>query len=289
MYKKTPENGLAIFAGNIAAQEGKTDLKVWSIEPPDPVATRLYRCDQTFVLDILKEQMEVKDYYGLIVIDNREATIGLLKGTFIQELNNMTSGVPGKIKAGGQSQARFARLREGAAHDFYQRVSEYCNKEFYNKPEIKGIILGGPGPTKYTFFDGDYLNNEVKKKVLGVKDLSYTGEFGLHELVDKSYDLLAKEIVIEEKNLLNRFFTMLAKEPEKTTYGKERTKKALEYGAVDILMLSEDLDDETTEELSNIAEKFNTNIEILSVDTQEGRQLKELGGIAAILRFALNQ
>jgi len=289
LYKKTPENGLAIFAGNIAAQEGKTDLKVWSIEPPDPITTRLYRCDQTFVLDILKEQLEVKDYYGLIVIDNREATIGLLKGTLIIELNNMTSGVPGKIKAGGQSQQRFARLREGAAHDFYQRVSEHANKEFYNKPEIKGIILGGPGPTKYTFLDGNYLNNEVKKKVIGVKDLSYTDEFGLHELVDKSHDLLAKEAITEEKNLLNRFFTMLAKEPEKTTYGKEKTKKALEIGAVDLLLLSENLDDEVIDEFIEIANKFNTKVEIISIDTNEGKQLKELGGVAAILRFALNQ
>src|SRR3989344_1150769 len=48
LYKKTPENGLVVFAGNIGAQEGKTDLKVWSIDPPDPIATRLYRCDQTF-------------------------------------------------------------------------------------------------------------------------------------------------------------------------------------------------------------------------------------------------
>ena len=289
LYKKTPENGLAIFAGNVAAQEGKTDLKVWGVEPPNPIATRLYRCDQTFVLDILKEQLEVKEIYGLIVIDNREATIGLLRGTLITELNNMTSGVPGKIKAGGQSQQRFARLREGAAHDFYQRVAEYCNNEFYGKKEIKGIILGGPGPTKYTFFDGAYLNNEIKKKVLGIKDLSYTGEFGLHELVDKSHDLLAQEAITEEKNLLDKFFTMLAKEPEKTTYGKERTKKALEYGAVDLLLLSEDLDDQTTDELSEIAEKFNTRVEIISIDTQEGKQLRELGKIASILRFPMNQ
>lgn len=289
LYKKTPDHGLAVFAGNIAAQEGKTDLKVWSIEPPDPITTRLYRCDQTFVLDILKEQLEHKEVYGLIVIDNREATIGLLKGTAVIELNNMTSGVPGKIKSGGQSQARFARLREGAAHDFYQRVAEYANKEFYNKPEIKGIILGGPGPTKETFFTGNYLNNEVKKKVLGLKDLSYTGEFGLHEIVDKSQDLLSQEAITAERNLLNRFFTMLAKEPEKTTYGKSQTKKALEIGAVDLLLLSEELDDEIIDEFMEIANKFNTKVEIISIDTKEGFQLKELGGVASILRFALNQ
>src|SRR3989344_7113290 len=102
LYKKTPENGLAVFAGNASERESQTDIKVWSIEPPMPIQTRLYRCDQTFVLDILKEQLDVKDIYGLIVLDNREGTIGLLRGTLITEIANLTSGVPGKMKAGGQ-------------------------------------------------------------------------------------------------------------------------------------------------------------------------------------------
>src|SRR3989338_9246948 len=36
LFKKTPPNGLAVFAGNTASHEGKTDLRVWSIEPPEP-------------------------------------------------------------------------------------------------------------------------------------------------------------------------------------------------------------------------------------------------------------
>src|SRR3990167_6098828 len=40
LFKKTPENGLAVFSGNVAAQEGKTDLKIWSIEPPIPLNFR---------------------------------------------------------------------------------------------------------------------------------------------------------------------------------------------------------------------------------------------------------
>jgi stalled ribosome rescue protein Dom34 len=80
---------------------------------------------------------------------------------------------------------------------------------------------------------------------------------------------------------------MLAKEPDKTTYGKIQTKKALEYGAVDILLLSEDLDDATTDEFIDIANNFNTKVEIISTETKEGNQLKELSGIAAILRFPM--
>ena len=56
-FKKTPENGLAVFSGNVAAGEGKQDLKVWSLEPPIPLNTRIYRCDKNFVTNILEEMI----------------------------------------------------------------------------------------------------------------------------------------------------------------------------------------------------------------------------------------
>src|SRR3989344_6765652 len=102
LFKKTPDNGLAVFSGNVAAQEGKTDLKIWSIEPPIPLNFRLYRCDQTFVLDELEKMLDVNGVYGLIVMDNRDGAVGLLKGTSIQVIKEMTSAVPGKTRAGGQ-------------------------------------------------------------------------------------------------------------------------------------------------------------------------------------------
>src|SRR3989344_5657879 len=35
-HKKTPENGLALFAGNISRVEGQEDLQIWEIEPHMP-------------------------------------------------------------------------------------------------------------------------------------------------------------------------------------------------------------------------------------------------------------
>jgi len=186
------------------------------------------------------------------------------------------------------SQARFARLREGAAHEFYKRIAEVSNKEFYNNPKIRGILIGGPGPTKETFFEGNYLNNEVKKKVLTTQDLSYTEDYGLKELVDKSKDVLAEESITKEKKLMLRFLEMLAKDNSKAAYGKANVKKAIEYGAVEILLISESLDNELIEEYIEAVEKFNSTYEIISIDTNEGVQLKELGGIAAILRYPVN-
>src|SRR3989344_8453871 len=103
LFKQTPPNGLAIFGGNISDKENQIDIQVFSIEPPQPLNIRIYRCDQTFVVDILKNMLEHNELYGLIVIDRREGTLGLLKGTYISKIANFTSDVPGKTTKGGQS------------------------------------------------------------------------------------------------------------------------------------------------------------------------------------------
>src|SRR3989344_3850699 len=195
LYKQTPENGLAAFAGDTSQTENKSNVEAFSIEPPLPIKTRIYRCDQTFLLDILEEQLEHSDSFGLIAMDKREATVGLLRGSNIKVLSNMTSGVPGKYKTGGQSAMRFARLREEAAHDFYKRIAEVANKEFLGKKELKGILVGGPGPTKNEYDDGDWLNNEVKTKDLGIADITYTDEFGLQDLIEKSKEFISEQAI----------------------------------------------------------------------------------------------
>ena len=286
LFKQTPENGLAVFGGNVSDRESQIDIQVFSIEPSVPLNIRIYRCDQTFVTDILRDMMAHKGVYGLLVVDRREATIGYLKGNYTGVVANFTSDVPGKTTKGGQSQTRYARLREEAAHNFFKKVGEACNKEFMEMEDLKGILVGGPGPTKDTFLDGAYLHTRVKEKIIGVKDLSYTGEFGLNELVDKSYDNLGKEGIVEENKMMDRFFNALsAKGGHKAVYKEADVRKALEMGAVDVLLLSEDLDDKIVEELEKKAEDIGAKVVMISIDTSEGKQLKDIGGFGAILRF----
>ncbi len=180
---------------------------------------------------------------------------------------------------------RFARLREEAAKEFYNRISEIVNKEFLGRQEIKGIIIGGPGHTKEELLE--YLNNEIRKKVIGTKDITYTDESGLHDLVEKSQDILANEIVMQEKALMARFFDTLGKTPNKIVYGINEVRHALELSAVDIVLASEDLDDKTIEELEESCIKSGCKLQIISVDTREGKQLKDLGSVGAILRYEI--
>jgi peptide chain release factor subunit 1 len=287
-FKKTPENGLAIFSGNVASTEGKQDLQVWSIEPPIPINTRIYRCDKNFVTDILQEILIEKEVYGLVVMDRRDAMIALLKGKTIIPLKKTHSEVPGKTKAGGQSAARYSRLREGAYRDHFKKVAEYIKEQFLSLgKDLKGIIIGGPGVTINDFMNKDYVTGDLKKKIIGTKDLSYTGEFGLQELLDKSSDLLAEEEVAQEKAIMQRFFKQLLDNPKKVAYGEAEVMKALEMAAVDLLLISENVEEETIFELEEKAKEGGSEVKIISIETREGVQLKELGGYAALLRFEI--
>lgn len=287
-FPRTPEKGLAVFSGNTAALEGKQNLKSWYIEPPVPLNIRIYRCDKHFVTDILEEMMEEHNVYGLVVFDRRDANIALLKGKTIVPLQKTHSEVPGKFKAGGQSAQRFARIREGAYNDHFKKIAEYMKNQFLPLGNhLKGIIIGGPGTTVQDFINKDYLTGDLKRKVIGTKDLSYTEEFGLQELVDKSQDLLAEEEIAQEKAVMSRFFTVLRDSPQKATYGEKETLRALEMKAVDILLLSEGIPEDKIFELEEKAQKGGSTVKIISTETREGVQLRDLGGIAAILRFEM--
>lgn len=283
---KTPPNGIAVFTGNVAAVEGKQDMRVWSIEPPTPLNVRIYRCDKNFVTDILEEMMLDHRVYGLVVMDRRDATIALLKGKTIVPLQKTHSEVPGKFKAGGQSAQRFARIREGAAKDHYKKVADYMKEQFLPLGNnLKGIIVGGPHTTVGDFLNYDYLTGEVKRKIIGTKDLSYTEEFGLQELLDKSEDLLAEEEVAQEKKIMNLFFQTLLHTPKKATYGEKETRHALEMNVVDKLLISEGIPEDTIFEFEDLAQKGSATMHLISVETREGAQLRDMGGIAAILRY----
>ncbi|TDA26578.1 MAG: peptide chain release factor 1 [Archaeoglobi archaeon] len=240
LYRKPPEHGMVILSGLVTI-DGKEKHITEIIEPPEPVPLYKYHCDSKFYLEPLKDMLREKKVYGLIVLDRREATIGLLKGRRIEVLDYDTSMVPGKHRQGGQSSVRFERLREIAIHEFYKKVGEMATNAFLpHKDKLVGILIGGPSPTKDEFYQGEYLHHELQRKVLGLFDVGYTNESGLYELVDKAKDLLSEVDLVREKNLMNRFLYEISRDGL-AVYGEEEVRRYLELGAVDTLLVSEDL------------------------------------------------
>lgn len=285
--KKTPENGLALFCGNISQAEGQQDLKLWDIEPPTPLKVRLYRCDKEFVLDALREMLEVSEIFGLLVMDRKEATIGLLEGKRIKTLRKMTSGIPSKVRAGGQSSQRFHRITEGLTKEFYKRIADEMKKIFFDMPKLKGILIGGPIPTKDEFLDNEYLLTKLREKVIGKIDVGDSSESGLKELVEKSRDILVNQEIMREKKAVETLFENLGKNPDKTAMGAENNRTALKAGAVDTLFLSGALAKPLIQEFTKLAQNIGSEVEMISTETEEGEQFYNLGGIGSILRFRI--
>jgi len=242
LFPRPPEKGLVLFVGMIPkGGPGTEKMETYVFEPPEPVQTYTYHCDSQFFLEPLEEILEDKEIYGLAVIDRKEATIAIMKGKRVDIVKTLTSGVPGKHKAGGQSQRRFDRLIELAAHEFLKRIGEHINEAFLAVEDLKGVIIGGPGHTKEDFINGDYLHHEIKQKIITTVDTSYTGDFGIREVIDKSMDVLTEIDIMKEKKLVQRFLTELIDENGLASYGEAEVRQNLINGAVEVLLLSEDI------------------------------------------------
>jgi len=244
-YKKPPANGIAVFCGTVKLYGDRTDLQCTIIEPPEPLNLYMYRCSSNFELEPLLQMLEEKYVYGLLVLDRREAYWGFLRGNRIEPIGGATSTVPGKQRKGGQSAARFGRLREIAINEFYTKIGErssaiyLAEKDFFER--FKGVLIGGPSPTKEEFEAGNYLHHEIQKRIIGLFDVAYTNEDGLSELVDSAKDALKGMTVIKEKAYMDRFLKELVKDGGLAAYGEDSIRRNLEIGAVDTLLLSGNL------------------------------------------------
>ena len=241
-FKLPPENGLVFFVGHRSIGADQTDMVQFVLEPPEPVPTFIYRCDSKFFTEPIEGMLETKETYGLIVIDRSEATIGYLHGKQIVSLKNMQSLVPSKHSRGGQSARRFERLIEIAAHEYYKKVADVANESFLAQKDLKGILVGGPGPTKDYFVKSEYLHYELQKKIVDTFDVGYTDEYGLTELVEKARESLRHLDLMREKDLMQKLLEEIRKpDGGLSIYGEEQVKNALMIGAVDTLIISEDL------------------------------------------------
>lgn len=338
LFKETPENGLVIFCGAVPQNgAGSERIETYVIIPPEPINIYLYRCDSRFHTEHLQELLREKESYGILLIDATAATLATLQGRRLEIVRQITSGVPGKTRAGGQSARRFERLREMRLQEYFRRVGEHANETFLPIENLKGLIIAGPGPTKYDFEKGDYLNYMLKEKILDTVDTAYVDEQGVKEVVDKAPEIMRKVRYIEEKQIMQQFLYEIGHDTGMATYGEQEVRKALEAGAVKTLLLSEGLDivrvkvkcnscgyeeqqtmksqmltsfeqnlygkpcpkckspalaitetQELIENFAQLAEYTNTEVEMISSETEEGQMLKNsFGGIAAILRFKL--
>lgn len=324
LYNRPPKNGLAVFAGNISSVQAKPDIEIFSVEPPQPVKANMYRCDSTFMLEPLEAMIEAKEMYCLVVMDGRDATVAVLKGTYVSVEKKLRSFAHAKVRKGGQSAGRYERAIEESIDDYYKSVADAVNDVFAKYHfKLSGLVVGGPGPVKESFIKSKNLNYQIK--VTGIFDTGNTDEHaGINELLAAAKDALAGQMAIKERDVMERFLNEIARNGL-ATYGYAKVRAALDMDNVARLIISEDIDlhevsyqcsscgekphgieqgtvrkqkhecggnltitgdKDPIDDVIDIAERRGVSIVFISSTSQYGNELLQgFGGIGAMLRY----
>jgi len=165
--------------------------------------------------------------------------------------------------------------------------------------DVEAIVLAGPGFTKNDareFLEAEYP--DAAERIVTTVDTSSAGDRGVHEVLKRGAvdDVQQQTRIAEEARLIDELTERIG-EGAKAAYGIEEVKKAAEFGAVEeVLVLDERLRDERqgrgdweidVDRVLETVEQKGGEITVFSAEFDPGQQLRNLGGIAALLRYRL--
>lgn len=244
LYNRVPDNGLVVYTGTILTDEGKERKVNIDFEPFKPINTSLYLCDNKFHTEALNELLESDCKYGFVVMDGNGSLFGTLSGNTREILGKFSVELPKKHGRGGQSALRFARLRMEKRHNYVRKVAEQTTLHFItnDRPNVAGLVLAGSADFKTELGQSDMFDQRLKAIILLTVDVSYGGENGFNQAIELSADALANVKFVQEKRLISKFFDEISQDSGKHCSGVKDTLNCLEMGAVDTLVVWENLD-----------------------------------------------
>jgi len=244
LYNRVPPNGLVLFVGTILTDEGKEKKVSFDFEPHKPINTSLYLCDNKFHTEALSELLESDSRFGFIVMDGNGTLFGILAGNTREVMHKFTVDLPKKHGRGGQSALRFSRLRDEKRHNYVRKVAELAVQHFItnDKVNVTGLVLAGSADFKTELSQSDMFDPRLGAKVIKVVDVSYGGENGFNQAIELAAESLANVKFVQEKRLIQHYFDEISQDTGKYCFGVDDTLKALELGAVETLIVWENLD-----------------------------------------------
>jgi peptide chain release factor subunit 1 len=245
MYNRTPNNGLIIYCGEIITEDGKEKKLTIDFEPFKPIGTTMYLCDNRFHCEDLAELLESDDKYGFLIIDGNGSLYGTVAGNHREVLHKFSVELPKKHGRGGQSALRFARLRLEKRHNYIRKVSEIATQCFISdaKPNIQGLIIAGSADFKNDLTHSDLWDPRLDAIIIKpLLDIAYGGENGFNQAIELSSETLKNVKFLQEKKLIGKFLDEVAQDTGKFCFGIKDTITALDMGAIEVLIVWEQLD-----------------------------------------------
>ena len=244
LFNKVPPNGLVLYCGTILTADNKEKQVTIDFEPFKPINTSLYLCDNKFHTEALHELLESDDKFGFIVMDGHGTLYGTLSGNTRNIVHTFTVDLPKKHGRGGQSSVRFARLRMEKRHNYLRKVAEVAVTMFItnDRPNVRGLILAGSGDFKRELNTSDMFDQRLSSVVIKIVDVSYGGLNGFNQAIELAQDALGNVKFVQEKKLIAKYFDEISQDTGKYCFGVADTLKSLDMGAVETLIVWENLD-----------------------------------------------
>lgn len=225
---------------------GKERQILADFEPPRPIQTLIYHCDNHFYTEPIKKLLvdEGDEPYGVIVCDGKGALFGTIQGSSREVIHRMSVDLPNKHRRGGQSAKRFERLCEEKRKKYVQKVAEMAIR-FYitdSSPNVHGIILAGSANLKDDLSKQTVFAKRLSHLVLASLDISYGGESGFSQVIDDCVDLIGSKKLSHEKCLLESYMEAIDQDNGRCCYSTEETLQALDMGAAEVIIVWENLE-----------------------------------------------
>ncbi|KZS98864.1 peptide chain release factor eRF/aRF subunit 1 [Sistotremastrum niveocremeum HHB9708] len=294
LYNRVPPNGLVLFVGTILTDEGKEKKVSFDFEPHKPINTSLYLCDNKFHTEDLSALLESDSKFGFIVMDGNGSLFGTLAGNTREVIHKFTVDLPKKHGRGGQSALRFSRLRDEKRHNYVRKVAELAVQHFItnDKVNVSGIVLAGSADFKTELSQSDMFDPRLGAKVIKVVDVSYGGENGFNQAIELAAESLANVKFVQEKKLIQRYFDEISQDSGKYCFGVEDTLKGLELGAIETLIVWENLDmtryvlrNAAGEEVHVYANKETEKDREKFIDKSTGLEMEQAGEPQSLLEW----
>jgi protein pelota len=214
----------------------------------------------------------------IVVIEDDTATLGLMRQFGIEYYGPIKGNISGK--------RILDKNRNKNIVKFYESIIESINKF----ESIQNIIIAGPGFYKNDFYD--YLKDkhkEIASKSI-IENTGTGGRVGIHEVLKKGTveKLTVENRVASEMFAVNSLLEEIAQNSSKVAYGLKECSEAINMGAVDkLLILDKMVATNNLGQQMDMVENMKGEVMVISSEHDGGKQLESLGGIAAILRYAL--
>jgi peptide chain release factor subunit 1 len=124
-----------------------------------------------------------------------------------------------------------------------RKVCELTTQHFItdDKPNVKGLILAGSAAIKTNCIESDMFDARLKNIVLTQLDVSYGQDNGLNQAITMAADAMGGVRFVQEKKMVQKFFENIATDTGLFVFGVDDTLKALDLGALETMLLYEDL------------------------------------------------